>query len=70
MNGATRAAYRRHYDLAVTLADERLAADLRAMALDPRGTPPSKRMALVMAAAERISPLGGLHVSLAMASDR
>ena len=70
MNGATKAAYRRHYDRAVELPADQLAHELRVMALDPSGTAPSKRMALAMAAAERINPLGGLHVSLAMAADQ
>jgi hypothetical protein len=57
MNGATRAAARRHYDAALVLPDADLAAELRMMAIGgPDGTRPSKRIGLLFAAADRLAP--------------
>jgi hypothetical protein len=59
VNKTSQAAFQRHLERALALPDDELAAELRLLALGPPSTEvaPTKRMALAMAAAERISPL-------------
>jgi hypothetical protein len=58
MNKTSQAAFQRHFDRAIALPDEELAAELRLMANGSKDDPPpTKRQALALAAAERISPL-------------